>query len=120
MTLQEAEYIVRHYWRFLTLAEKAAAKRLHVTMKATQGRSDAPAQQEAQHHKVLPRWLLPDDEVQQMTRDGYESFAERVAERILAENKVSVFLNYCPRCHKLARTPKAQQCRFCGNDWHST
>ncbi len=29
-----------------------------------------------------------------------------------------VFWNLCPECNKLARTPKAKQCRFCGHNWH--
>ena len=28
-----------------------------------------------------------------------------------------MFLNRCERCSKLARTPYAKQCRFCGNHW---
>jgi len=29
-----------------------------------------------------------------------------------------VFWNLCPKCKKLARTPKAKQCRYCKFDWH--
>ena len=29
-----------------------------------------------------------------------------------------IFWNLCPKCEKLARTPKAKQCRFCKYDWH--
>ena len=42
----------------------------------------------------------------------------RLAEIIAMDYKDKVFFNNCPNCGKLARTPKAKQCRFCGYDWH--
>jgi len=29
-----------------------------------------------------------------------------------------IIWNNCPNCKKLARTPKAKQCRYCNHDWH--
>lgn len=118
MNKKAAIYVIEHYSRFMTLKEKVVYRHLHATMKATKGRSDIDAQEEARQHR-LSRWLSDDPELREMAKDGYELFATRTAERILAEHKEEVLLNYCPRCHELARTPKAQQCRFCGFDWHS-
>ena len=28
--------------------------------------------------------------------------------------------NRCPECHRIVRTPLAQQCLWCGHDWHGT
>ncbi len=55
-----------------------------------------------------------------LLRDGPEAFLLRVRERVLRENADKVFLNYCPRCHALARTPRAKQCHNCFLDWHGT
>lgn len=43
---------------------------------------------------------------------------KQVAEIILKDYKEKVFMNNCPNCGKLARTPKSKQCRFCGENWH--
>jgi hypothetical protein len=56
--------------------------------------------------------------VLELAREGIESFMERTADRILAEYGDEVFLNYCPRCLALAKSPHARQCRFCRHDWH--
>jgi hypothetical protein len=53
-----------------------------------------------------------------LARDGHEAFIFRTGKRILNDHGSQVFLNCCSRCGELARTPKAQQCRYCGNDWH--
>ena len=39
-----------------------------------------------------------------------ESENKRIAEIILNDYSDKVFLNNCPKCGKLARTPKAKQC----------
>jgi len=55
-----------------------------------------------------------------MIADGYESFKKKVAERICSQHKSELGLNLCPRCNKIARTPKAKQCRFCFYAWHNS
>lgn len=42
---------------------------------------------------------------------------EKISELILKDYKDKIFLNNCPKCGELARTPKARQCRYCGNKW---
>jgi len=56
--------------------------------------------------------------VKQMASLGNEQLRSTIADRILKEHGERI-LNYCPRCRRLARTPQAQQCRYCGYDWHS-
>ncbi|MBT2622252.1 hypothetical protein [Chryseobacterium sp. ISL-6] len=46
-----------------------------------------------------------------------EEFELEVAKRIMAETPEKVFFNNCPKCYKLARTPRAKQCRYCGHSW---
>lgn len=120
MISNQTSYVINYYGYLMSKPEKRAYSHLAGTMKATMGRSDLQAQNQARSHESFGRWLCNDAELLRLTRDGYESFVERTAERILAEHKEKVFLNYCPRCRQLARTPKAKQCRFCGNDWHDS
>jgi hypothetical protein len=118
MSSNQASYAINYYGHLMTKPEKRAYSQLAGTMKATMGRSGLQAQREARSDGKFSRWLCNDPEILRLTRDGYESFVQRTADRILAESREKVFLNCCPRCHELARTPKAQQCRFCGFDWH--
>jgi hypothetical protein len=52
--------------------------------------------------------------------DGVEEFRRRVCRRVLAEHGADVFVNRCPSCGRVLRTPQARQCFWCGCDWHST
>lgn len=53
----------------------------------------------------------PGDVTRPVLREAAErAFYKQVAERILTEHKDEVFLNYCPVCGQLARTPRALQC----------
>jgi len=115
-----ARYVMAHFSQLMNAQETMAYRHLIGAMKAAHGRSDAAAQLEARTNKMFSQLLSDDPLVLQLARDGYEVFAERTAERIMAENGDRVFLNLCPRCSGLARTPTARQCRFCGLDWHQT
>ena len=114
-----ANYVVRYYPSLMTDVERRAYSHLAGTMKATMGRDDPAAQREALKHRVFHRTLTDDPEVLGLCKDGMQSFRARTAARILADHQKELLLNYCPRCHELARTPTAKQCRFCGLDWHS-
>jgi hypothetical protein len=114
-----AYYVISYYGRFMTENERRAHFHLGITMKATKGRSDALAQDEARRHAYYSRDLSEDPEILRLAVNGFRSFVERTAQRILAEHGESVFLNSCPRCGQLARTSSARQCRFCHLDWHA-
>lgn len=63
-------------------------------------------------------WISEQPHIKEYLKDGYEEFEFNVAKRIMKEASEKVFLNNCPKCNKLARTPYARQCRHCGNNWH--
>jgi hypothetical protein len=115
-----AGYVVGYYGHFLSEQEHLALRHLMVTQKATHGGSDQSAQEEAKSSKTLSGLLSQDPTVLELARNGREAFIERAASRILAEHGDKIFLNYCPRCGALAKTPKARQCRFCRHDWHGS
>src|SRR6476646_6354720 len=53
-----------------------------------------------------------DPEALSLMADGVEVFMRRVRDRIIRDHPDWVVFNYCPRCGGLAKTPKAQQCRW--------
>ena len=119
MDLDKAFYIFRYHRHFMTRQERLAHGHLVGTIKAT-GRSDATAQLEARNGSRHLRDMLSDDpEVLSLTSAGWEAFIMRTAERIFDQHRHEMSFNYCCRCGVLARTPKAKQCRSCGNDWHA-
>jgi hypothetical protein len=88
-------------------------------MKLTHGRSDIEAQRLARNSpRPLSKWLSDDPEVLRLVSEGYDAFVKRTSARILRDCADKLFLNRCPKCNGLARTSTAQQCRFCGHDWH--
>jgi len=121
MEIERARYLLRYYHHLMTASERSAHQHLIVTAKATRGRTNAIAQAEIQHSSHHLRKLLSNDpEVLQLASEGLDAFVLRAAIRILALHGNEIVFNCCPQCGALARTPKARQCRFCRNDWHSS
>ncbi|MDG3002292.1 hypothetical protein [Paludisphaera mucosa] len=70
-------------------------------------------------HPLAVRWGRTDDpEINAALTDGPEAFRRRVCKRVLAEAADESFVNRCPKCRRVVRTPKARQCFWCGFDWH--
>jgi hypothetical protein len=114
MTVEETDleqYIVIHYHHLLTLEEKLAYKH-HLTSEKAENSNENFGKM------LLSRWGTTNKEALKLLEGGYNDFKKNVANRILTERPKEVFINNCPKCGKLARTPLAKQCRFCGHDWH--
>lgn len=43
---------------------------------------------------------------------------EKIAKIIIDKYSNNIILNYCSKCNKLTRTPKAKQCKNCFHSWH--
>lgn len=114
-----ALYVVTYYSAFMTPQERLANRHLATAFKVSDGRSDLEAQ-EALRREGSPRaqWLSDDPVVLGLVGEGLEAFRKRVASRILDEHRDEVFLNYCPKCGGLTRTPMAKLCLHCGHSWH--
>ena len=59
-----------------------------------------------------------DPEVLQLLAVGAEQFFTNTSEGVLREHRREIFLNRCPHCGRLARTPRAKQYRHCFFSWH--
>ena len=113
MGLEETDleqYIIIHYHHLLSDNEQAAYKH-HITSEKALNASESFGK------VILNKWGTEDEDVLDLLKDGYDKFKKCVSERILREVPNEVFINDCPECGKLARTPKARKCRFCGHDW---
>lgn len=111
MDKELAHYIRNYFSNLMTDDEKLALKYHMYTYKT----EDNPKMRQV----MIDRgWIDERQEIKDYLKEGYEEFELNVAQRIMRESHEKVFINNCPHCHKLARTPFARQCRHCGNNWH--
>jgi actin-like ATPase involved in cell morphogenesis len=120
MDRELTQYVIRYYGYLMTEREKCAYKHLWMTGNITHGRTDATAQAEAARDKTSRREALSEDpKVLALAEDGIAEFVQRTAERIMSAHEKEIYLNLCPSCGRIAKTPRARQCRFCHHDWHT-
>jgi hypothetical protein len=105
-------YIWNHFPHFFTPAEARVRLAVHAQQKAAIG-SEAMAKLIRRRHG-----LDEDPIVRAELAEGADAFRRRAATRVLTDHRAEVFVNRCPRCNRVVRTPKAQQCLWCGFDWH--
>ncbi|MFI5158964.1 MAG: hypothetical protein ACHQF4_08860 [Sphingobacteriales bacterium] len=110
---ETALYIITYFGKLMNPLEKAALRHHHSTIKLE-------GEDNESRTKLYYRtgWLSDDPEVLNLLKDGPDQFMINCAERVLKESGDKVFLNFCPNCGKLARTPYAKQCTYCQYDWH--
>lgn len=110
MDQETARYILTYFSRLMTKDESLALKYHLYTYSAPEG--------SRMRELIIQRGLISTDpEIQDQLRNGYAAFERCVAERIMKTSADQVFLNLCPACSGLARTPRALQCRHCGHSW---
>ena len=113
ISLEKANYIIAHYSNLLTLPEKLALKHHRSTIKLENANDDKLT---GMYYRA--GWLSDNPDVLNLLNNGYLEFIVNCSQRILKDNPNEVEFNLCPLCNKLARTPQAKQCRWCGYDWH--
>jgi len=105
------DYIYWHQSKFMTADEKTAARTVIHLLKDNDDKMLAA--------KKKMGWISNDHRVFKMLANGYDEFKHSVASRIYSQHRDELTLNLCPKCGKIAKTPKAKQCRICFYDWHS-
>lgn len=114
MDIEKAEYIINYFSELLTLEERFAIRHTHHSIKV----EDSLDNPRLRNIYFNNGWITEDQEILQLLINGFDNFQIQTAKRILEQNPDKVFFNNCPNCGKLARTPLAKQCRFCGHNWH--
>jgi rhomboid protease GluP len=110
-------YILNYFSKFLTEKEAKAIKHDN-TLSKMKNIDDKDQYEKRKSISLEKGWLTDDPEILALLKDGIDSLTEKATGRIVKEHSKEIFFNFCPECGKLARTPKAKQCRFCGHDWH--
>jgi hypothetical protein len=111
MTTEEVDYIINHFNNLISEPERIAMKH-HFYADEIDGSS-------LRKRWYLERkWITEDLEILKLLDGGYEQLRLRAAENALKNHPDKVYFNRCEICGKVARTPLARQCRFCGHDWH--
>jgi hypothetical protein len=107
------DYVWEHFSHLMTEFEQRVGRAILWRQKA--------ANQTGRAAEILnERWgKVGDPEIDAALTDGPEAFRRGVCARLLVEAGDQLFINRCPRCHRIVRTPKAKQCFWCGHDWHS-
>jgi len=116
MDQNTAKYIVTYFSKLLTKEERLAIRHTHSIVKLGIDTDPAIVPKALNIYKKAS-WISEDESILNLLKDGYDTFEVTVAKRILNQQKEEVFLNICPDCGKLARTPFAKQCRFCKHRW---
>lgn len=109
---QLAKYIFDWCPNLLTDEERKARKHL-IGM-------DKVENTESEKMKIFigKSWQSNDEKVLKLLESGAENFYKNAVERVLRQNPNRDFLNLCPKCNSLARTPQANQCPKCFYSWH--
>lgn len=105
-----ARYVLQFYLHLMTPTEQKALRAVFLIAKAAAG------------HDTKDLWrrqIGNDFAVLDLLADGVETFRRRTASRLLREHPNAIFVNRCARCNCVVATPKAQQCLWCGYDWHT-
>lgn len=118
-TYDDDSELTRYIWRncrhLLTDLERLTDRALIAEFKAEHTSSESFAR------TLRSRWAANDNaEVAAALADGTDAFRNRVRDRVLNEVADSLSINRCPECHRVILTPLAQQCLWCGHDWHAT
>ncbi len=72
----------------------------------------------------MARWIRSrigaedDPEVKQALAHGWPLFRSTARARVMRDHPDAIVVNRCPACSRIVRTPLAQQCLWCGADWH--
>ena len=106
------KYVLTYYSEYFTELESIGFKAILAEEKA-QNASPSMAD------KLREKWGAKNNpEVVAALSEGSDKFNEAVFQRLMSEHGNDIFINRCPKCKKIAKTPKAKQCPWCFHDWH--
>lgn len=111
-TDEVTHYIFHNYFGLMTEAEKMAYTALINEWKGGNSSSENMKRQ------LRFRFGASEPGVVALLNQGAGQFLIATGNRILSDHASEVFLNRCPKCNALARTPEACLCPSCGHTWY--
>ncbi|NIF05927.1 hypothetical protein F3J23_10790 [Chryseobacterium sp. Tr-659] len=112
MDKETIHYIITYFGNLMTHDEKLALRYQIFTYKTSNNSQLKKGLTDKGLFNTSPKTAS-------LLQNGFDEFALNVAQRILAEVPEKIFFNDCPQCNRLARTPFAKQCRYCGYSWRN-
>jgi len=116
-----ATLVLERYGILMTPIEAAAHARLVLTRRATYGDTSAEAQalvtSSPVNQRQYPEACTSDPRVLALAHDGFDAFAQRIAERLLKEYGDEIDVPRCPKCRAALDPPKSgARCSRCAGD----
>jgi len=108
-------YIWDNYSNFRTVNENRAAMFMLLHQKAELSKDPSSAAILKQRASIFAG-----PEIAEALSCGNDVFKQRICARIMAQHSSDLFINRCPKCGYIVRTPKARQCLWCSFDWHKS
>lgn len=105
-----ADYVWQHFSRLFTETESHAYWGVYAERAGRAGNSRLK--------DTIWSRLVEKPEAVALLADSVEAFRLRAARHVLSAHGSEIFINRCPACRRVVRTPKARQCFWCGHDWH--
>jgi hypothetical protein len=106
-------YIWDHYHHLMTELEQQAGSAIIGRLKADDSTNPQTAK------KLREDWGRTNDPtINALLQDGTATFRRRVRDRLLQTYPEQIFINRCPACQRIVRTPKARLCVWCGHTWY--
>lgn len=114
-----AYYVLEHYPHLMNPHERAVYWHLTTLYKQRENGPPAPgsAADTADIEGPARHWLSTDAGVLNDAQAGWDAAREKIAQRIIRDHPDEVYLNHCPACGALTRTPTARLCLTCGHSW---
>lgn len=106
------QYIAHNFSELMTPFERRVYYLAIKREKATNGGASAA---------LLPKWLEEETaEVVEASKAGLSAVKQQIAKQILTDYaNDKLIVNRCPMCGRVVKTPLAEQCLWCGHDWHA-
>lgn len=106
------QYVLTHYSGLFTRLESLGFKAASADEKASNSSG-------RQADMLREKWGAENNpEVVAALSKGVESFRRAVYARLMEEHSSEIYVNRCPSCTNVVRTPKAKQCQWCFHSWH--
>ncbi|MCC9641616.1 hypothetical protein LOC71_04970 [Rhodopirellula sp. JC740] len=109
-------YVLRHFPQLMTPLERRVTEYIAPII------SNTDDSKILRLHEFLQErdGHVDDADVISAFQKPYDDRIANAVDRILETRRDDFFENRCAQCQRLARTPAAKQCLWCGHDWHQT